>query len=150
MGFPRQEYWSELSFLNPGDFPHPGMEHTSLEYPALTGRFFTTLPPGKPSLSYTLRIVTAKEYEHFTAYILLYNDKLCYRVTTLIYTHTMNDWEDPLPPVSDLLNNLFHLHSLNNPMKILSSLFYRWEDRGREGLITTQAMLANGAAIIWV
>ena len=115
MGFPRQEYWSELSFLNPGDFPHPGMEHTSLESPALTGRFFTTLPPGKPSLSYTLRIVTAKEYEHFTAYILLYNDKLCYRVTTLIYTHTMNDWEDPLPPVSDLLNNLFHLHSLNNP-----------------------------------
>ena len=29
MGFPRQEYWSGLPFLSPGDLPHPGMEPTS-------------------------------------------------------------------------------------------------------------------------
>ena len=26
MGFPRQEYWSELSFSPPEDLPHPGTE----------------------------------------------------------------------------------------------------------------------------
>ena len=42
MGFSRQEYWSGLPFLNPGDLPHPGIEPTSLTSPALAGRFFTT------------------------------------------------------------------------------------------------------------
>ena len=45
LGFPRQEYWSELPFPSPGALPNPGIEPTS---PALTGRFFTTEPPGKP------------------------------------------------------------------------------------------------------
>ena len=53
MGFSRQEYWSGLPFPSPGDFPDPGIKPTSLVYPALTGRFFTTEPPGKPSLSLT-------------------------------------------------------------------------------------------------
>ena len=29
MGFSRQEYWSELSFSSPGDFPNPGIEPRS-------------------------------------------------------------------------------------------------------------------------
>ena len=29
MGFPRQEYWSGLSFPSPGDLPDPGIELTS-------------------------------------------------------------------------------------------------------------------------
>ena len=29
MGFPRQEYWSELPFPPPGDLPDPGIEPTS-------------------------------------------------------------------------------------------------------------------------
>ena len=29
MGFSRQEYWSGLSFLPPGDLPDPGIEHKS-------------------------------------------------------------------------------------------------------------------------
>ena len=45
MGFPRQEYWSGLSFPPPGDLPDPGIKP---EPPSLTGRFFTTMPPGKP------------------------------------------------------------------------------------------------------
>ena len=45
MGFSRQEYWSELPFLSPGDLPNPGIEPSS---PALAGRFFTTELPGKP------------------------------------------------------------------------------------------------------
>ena len=45
MGFSRQEYWSGLPFLSPGDLPKPGIKPVS---PALAGRFFTTEPPGKP------------------------------------------------------------------------------------------------------
>ena len=45
MGFPRQEYWSDLPFSFPGDFPNPGIEPAS---PALTGRFFTSWAAGKP------------------------------------------------------------------------------------------------------
>ena len=33
MGFPRQEHWSGLPFLSPGDLPDPGMEPTSLASP---------------------------------------------------------------------------------------------------------------------
>ena len=36
MGFPRQEYWSELPFPSPGDLPNPGIESKS---PALAGRY---------------------------------------------------------------------------------------------------------------
>ena len=48
MGFPRQEYWSGLAFLSPGDLSDPGIELLS---PTLAGRFFTTEPPGKPFIS---------------------------------------------------------------------------------------------------
>ena len=50
MEFSRQEYWSRLLFPPPGDLPDPGIEPGSLGSPALAGRFFTTLPPGKPLL----------------------------------------------------------------------------------------------------
>ena len=44
-----QEYWSGLPFPSLGDLPDPGIEPRS---PALTGRFFTTEPPGKPRYMY--------------------------------------------------------------------------------------------------
>ena len=44
MGFSRQEYWSGLPFLTPGDLPDPG---TELASPALAGGLFTAEPPGK-------------------------------------------------------------------------------------------------------
>ena len=47
MEFSRQEYWSWLPFLPPGDLPNPGVEPTSPVSSALAGRFFTTEPPGK-------------------------------------------------------------------------------------------------------
>ena len=42
MGFSRQESWSGVPFLPPGDLPGPGIEPST---PALVGRFFTTEPP---------------------------------------------------------------------------------------------------------
>ena len=44
MGFPRQEYWRELSFLSPNDLPDSQTEPVS---PTLAGGFFTIEPPGK-------------------------------------------------------------------------------------------------------
>ena len=41
-GLPRQEYWSGLPGPPPGDLPDPGIEPTSLMFPALAGGFFTT------------------------------------------------------------------------------------------------------------
>ena len=48
MGFSRQEYWSRLPFPTPGDHLGPGTEPVSFAVPALSGRCFTTAPPGKP------------------------------------------------------------------------------------------------------
>ena len=42
MEFSRQEYWSVLPCLPPGDLPDPGIKPTSLMSPALAGGFFTT------------------------------------------------------------------------------------------------------------
>ena len=47
MEFSRQEYWTGLSFPIPGDLPDPGIELASPVSPALAGRFFATVPPGK-------------------------------------------------------------------------------------------------------
>ena len=52
MGFSRQEYWSGLPFPIPGDHPNPGINPTSPVSPALAGRFFTTMPPGKPFIAH--------------------------------------------------------------------------------------------------
>ena len=49
MGFPRQEYWSALPFPTPGDLPDPGIEPASFMTLVLAGRFFTTVPYGKPN-----------------------------------------------------------------------------------------------------
>ena len=45
MGFPKQEYWSGLTFHSPGDLPNPGIGPV---YPALSSGFFTPESPGKP------------------------------------------------------------------------------------------------------
>ena len=47
MGFSRQEYWSGLPFLSPGDLPDPGIEPRS---PSLEADALTSEPPGKPIL----------------------------------------------------------------------------------------------------
>ena len=46
--FSRQEYWSQLLFPSLGDLPNTGIEPKSLVSPELAGRYFTTVPPGKP------------------------------------------------------------------------------------------------------
>ena len=43
MGFPRQEYWSELPFPSSRDFPNPEIES---EFPALQAASLLLEPPG--------------------------------------------------------------------------------------------------------
>ena len=54
MEFSQQEYWDRLPFPPIGDLPNPGIEPESPASPALAGRFFTNVPPGKPNFSTTL------------------------------------------------------------------------------------------------
>ena len=46
IGFSRQEHWSGLPFLSPGDLPNPGIEAGS---PALQADSLPSEPPGKPT-----------------------------------------------------------------------------------------------------
>ena len=48
MEFSRKEYWSGVPFLTPEDLPNPEIKPVFL---ALTGGFFTTVPPGNPCLN---------------------------------------------------------------------------------------------------
>ena len=50
LGFSNQEYSSRLLFPSPGDLPNIEIETGSLESPALSGGFFTAVPPGKPEV----------------------------------------------------------------------------------------------------
>ena len=62
MGFLRQEFWSRLPFLSPGDLPDLGIKPKSPVSPALVGGFFTTEPPGKPitAISHYVNMKTPK------------------------------------------------------------------------------------------
>ena len=42
MEFSRQEYWSGVPFLPPGDLPDPGIRPMCLVYPPLADSFFTS------------------------------------------------------------------------------------------------------------
>ena len=42
MWFSRQEHWSGLPYLSPGNLPDQGIDSTSLKSPTLAGGFFTT------------------------------------------------------------------------------------------------------------
>ena len=46
MEFSRQDYWSGLLFLPPGDLPDPGINTSLLHWQV--DFFFTTVPPGTP------------------------------------------------------------------------------------------------------
>ena len=47
-GFSRQEYWSGLPCLPPGDLPNPGIEPRS---PSLQAGSLPSEPPGKPKIT---------------------------------------------------------------------------------------------------
>ena len=68
MGFSRQEYWSELPCLLPGDLPDPGIEPAFPAAPALQADCFTAEALGKP-----FRVIMVR----FNSEDLLYSSLCC-------------------------------------------------------------------------
>ena len=58
MEFSRQEFWSGVPFLPPGDLPDSGIELASPASSALTDGFFTAEPSGKPVIHSPCCLVT--------------------------------------------------------------------------------------------
>ena len=81
MGFSRQEYWSGLPCLTPGDLPHPGIV-TPLSVTSKLYRQASSLllaPPGKPGLCLDL----GKVPEPFWAYFSLWENG-CHDTCSLV------------------------------------------------------------------
>ena len=74
--FSRQEYWRGLPFLTSEDLLNSGIKSTPLASPALTGRLFTTMPPGNP--------ICVHIYTHMYIYIYISIDIYMY---IYVYTH---------------------------------------------------------------
>ena len=68
--FSMQEYWSGLPFPTLEDLPGPEIKQESPVCPALAGGFFTTAPPGKPSIKKTHTIISDEYTEAFLNKIL--------------------------------------------------------------------------------
>ena len=60
--FFRQEYWSGLIVLSPGDLPNPGIEPGS---PALQADSLPSEPPGKPYYKSKPLYLFLKEVRHY-------------------------------------------------------------------------------------
>ena len=84
VGFTRQEYWSGLPLPSPGHLPNPRTEPQS---PALTGRFFTTVPPGKPQLCLLAFILNMKSSKAWWQWSNKMQTKKTDELTALLYTN---------------------------------------------------------------
>ena len=64
-GISQARILEQVAFPPPRDLPDPRIKPTSLMSPAVTGRFFTTVPPGKPKvkmvLLYYVTFITIKK-----------------------------------------------------------------------------------------
>ena len=70
VGFPRQEHWSGMSFLSPGDLPNPGIKPTSLVSPALAGRFFYHwCHLGSPLGGFEALVVVVQSLSHIQLFV---------------------------------------------------------------------------------
>ena len=64
MEFSRQEYWSGLPFLSPGDLPDPGIEP---RFPTLQADTLPSEPPGKTVFKfYVKRNLFKKRYKEYS------------------------------------------------------------------------------------
>ena len=74
MGFPRQEYWSGLPCLSPGDLPDPGIEPGS---PALLADSLLSESPGKATFNqlYPPKYCDIHPLKEYTLYVRNYS---CY------------------------------------------------------------------------
>ena len=69
MGFSRQEHWSRLPCSPPGDLPNPWIKPSSLMYPELAGRFFSTSTTWEASYSLYIKILCLSIYPYIDIWL---------------------------------------------------------------------------------
>ena len=79
MGFPRQEYWSEVPIPSPGHLSNPGIEPWS---PALQADSLPSEPPGKPTINLLVisEMITQIQFSTFGGFcdqVSLFINSLC-------------------------------------------------------------------------
>ena len=77
MEFSRQEYWSSLPFLTPGDFPDPGIKPTSIVPPAMARGFFTNCSAWETHRGLQMRLKMALKcllYKRITLEIVIFDN----------------------------------------------------------------------------
>ena len=134
MEFSRQEFWSGLPFPSPGALPNPGIKPAS---PTLAGRFFTTEPPGKPTLHLQLLrntgcIPCAVQYILVGYFIHNSLDLLIpYPYTALaVFTSLIlqNVWSAPNQPWMELKGTFSHqLAQITRSRMVSGSLGWWWQ-----------------------
>ena len=61
MGVSRQEHWSGLPFIPPGDLPDPGIEPESHQSPSLQADSLPLVPPGEAHIIMKLAQISASK-----------------------------------------------------------------------------------------
>ena len=113
MEFSRQECWSGLACLPPGDLPNLGIEPASLMSPELAGRFFTTSATlGAPVMANTDIIINA--------YYVLLCGKNSYHNRILFYDLSMDSFLFQILIDEEMACN--RLHSLSKISKLSSHM----------------------------
>ena len=84
MGFPRQEYWSELPFPSPGDFPDPGIKSWS---PALQSDSLPSEPPVDTSKWWHFLFLPSSRDTYLLSF---YTFPVCFRCQTTIEWLTLS------------------------------------------------------------
>ena len=85
MTFSRQEYWSVLPCLPPGDCPNPEMEPASCASPPLVGGPLPLAPPGKPTFPFGHTLIKRTAYT---------------RTKRLDQSQPRKTWESPSQPTA--------------------------------------------------
>ena len=96
VGFSRQEHWSGLLFLSPGDLPNPGIEPGS---PAFQADALPSEPPGKLYVKYMKCSVTAgfcfgfgQMYYYYHQHVFFLNQVLVVCFVNSLFVNWVNLW----------------------------------------------------------
>ena len=154
------KYWSGVPFPPPGDLLDPGVKPMSLTSPALADRFFTSEPPGNPTILWgehhhpcladeVLKTSWVEQmWERMTR---RWSHKPFLGAKTLSLNDAFLDLEERKLPASFPWNSvadtkwttpwpsLFHLCSPMTQALLVSFLFYRWESWVYGGLKVLRA-----------
>ena len=91
MEFSKKEYWSRLPFPSPGIFPtQESNQHASLALPALSGRFFTTMLPGKPHFKLHRSFLISSSAPNFWSPKLVNNLLRNYKIFLFLNNYKIN------------------------------------------------------------